>query len=79
MQSTVTLKIKLDVRKDDALALDLTRAAYAQALNETSGVAFAQSVSHPFALHHLTYLTIRELTALPVNLLCELTALHLPD
>ena len=74
MQSTVTLKVKLGVSKDDAPALDLTRAAYAEALNETSSVAFAQSVSNPLALHHLTYQTIRELTALPANLVCSARA-----
>ena len=75
MQSTVTLKVKLVVSQDDSLALDLTRAAYAVALNETSSVAFAQSLSNPLALHHLTYHSIRALTGLPANLVCSARAI----
>jgi putative transposase len=74
MQSTVTLKVKLEVSMDDAPALELTRAAYAEALNEISSVASEQSVRNPLSLHHLTYQTIRQLTGLPSNLVCSARA-----
>jgi putative transposase len=70
MQSTVTLKVKLAISKDDALALDVTHAAYVEALNETSALAFEQGVKNPVTLHHLTYQAMRELTGLPSNLVC---------
>jgi putative transposase len=71
MLSTVTLKVKLVVKGQDATALDVTRAAYVEALNETSKVAFQQGVNNPVTLHHLTYQTMRELTGLPANLVCS--------
>ncbi len=71
MQSTVTLKVKLEIKSEDATALDVTRAAYVEALNETSAVAFEQGIKNPVTLHHLTYQTMRELTGLPSNLVCS--------
>ena len=53
------------------MALDVTRAANVEALNETSAVAFEQGVRNPVTLHHLTYQTMRELTGLPSNFVCS--------
>ncbi len=71
MQSTVTLKVKLTVKAEDKTALEITRAAYVECLNQTSKVAVEQGITNAVTLHHLTYQTMRELTGLPANLVCS--------
>jgi IS605 OrfB family transposase len=71
MKITATLRIKLMVSPETAEALEKTQAAYVQALNQTSTVAFERSVKNPVALHHMTYRDVREATGLPANLVCS--------
>ena len=71
MKATVTLKVKLELTADAARALSETQAAYAVALNHTSGVAFEKKIFNAVALHHVTYKDVRELTGLPSNLTCS--------
>jgi putative transposase len=71
MQATLTLKVKLIIKAEDATALDATCAAYVQALNQTSTLAFQQGVTNALTLHHITYRTMRQLTGLPANLVCS--------
>ena len=71
MQSVVTLRLKVTGTPEDIALLTATQAAYIQALNQTSRVAFTTKVRNPVALHHLTYRDVRIATGLPANLTCS--------
>lgn len=75
MQSTLTLKIKLTIAASDMAALETMQAAYVEALNETSRIAFAQGITSGVSLHHASYRTMRALTGLPSNLVCSARAI----
>lgn len=71
MQITATVRTKLTTTSEITEVLSRTSAAYLQALNQTSAVAFEKKVRNPVALHHLTYREVRESTGLPANLVCS--------
>jgi hypothetical protein len=62
MKAIVTLKLKLETTQQASQALCQAQRAYVIALNHTSQLAFDNQVFNSFALHHITYRGVRELT-----------------
>jgi len=63
----ITIKVKLDLNKEQHKLVELTLKQVNAACNDISQVAFTENIFNQFRLHHQVYYQIRDKFSLPAN------------